>query len=320
MSEEGMSRYGYPEVGLVVEQYGGSENVITKLDASSGWPISLSSGIGYSMQAWGALLGPRGVQRLLTAWNEPDPRWGRKGPLVPPMVGMVIEVFDERPCQSVPRGRHQVERLSTATGLGFIHLVSGYGLGIDHWGNAGMRIVKLPDDFTWPVKDDGQRDFAAVATKEAPVVYSTRIRTVIDNPYIVGLAAPIVCGPCPSDIKASAEALDTLNGGPLTIQSQASAQRVMPYLFLTIGDCKVEFRRDGAILVNDRPVGNDRETCELFAEFARCQTQGTVGEISFDREKILATLRENTRLRERLGALEQHCRTLEVALADGRKK
>jgi hypothetical protein len=296
ISEEGMSRYGYPEVGLVVEQYGGGENVITKLDASSDWPISLSGGIGYSMQAWGTLVAPRGVQRLSSTWKEPDPAWGRKGPLVPPMVGMMIEVFDERPCQSVPRGRHQVERLSTAMGLGFIHLVSGYSLDIDHWGNAGMRIVKLPDDFTWPVK----ADVAVVATKDTlsgASLEAWRLSGDLSGHY-------------------------PLNRAALTVTAQPSLPTLiaLPSLFLLIGDCRVEFRRDGAILVNDRPVGSDRETCELFAEFARVQSQGGDGEVSFDREKILATLRENERLRERLGALEAHCRTLEGALGDGMKK
>ncbi len=106
--------------------------------------------------------------------------------------------------------------------------------------------------------------------------------------------------------------------GEISIQQQPLPTGApLPSLFLAIGDCRVEFKRDGSILVNDRKVGDDRETCELFAEFARCQTQGTVGEVSFDRDKILATLRENARLRERLAGMEETVRSLEKMFVGG---
>lgn len=284
MGEEELSRYGFPAVGQIVDALAVGARVVTRVTDKH---VYLSKQLHFELRSWGYFLWPKGMTPLSRCPSgDPIPAWGRKGPIVPPMVGMVVEIEQRQ---------YRVKEVSDD----FIVLDEGFGLQRASWVDAGLHIVKLPDDFTWPLKEGPKPreiDYYA-ATLETVVAASGALSGDLSGPYPSSRAA-------------------------LTVTAQPSLPTLiaLPSLFLLIGDCRVEFRRDGAILVNDRPVGSDRETCELFAEFARVQSQGGDGEVSFDREKILATLHENERLRERIAGLEAQCRRFEGVLAEGRNR
>lgn len=136
---EDMEKYGYPEVGQIVEIESRGEDVIRLVGGST---MSLVSGRHEDISAWGYIVGPKGVKLSETYrgtnWR-PSPSWGRKGPIVPPCVGMVVQWSHEKPKRIARMNDHSV------------YYDTGGWDPISLWGDE--KIVSLPDGFSWPPKD-----------------------------------------------------------------------------------------------------------------------------------------------------------------------